>query len=126
MKKIFDKPAVSGDWFYMNQKEISVREIYDILMAEKKLDIEIWEDAGVLEINYSDKKSLDFEMLRPYFKDKEGDEYLKRNDIHALYMVSFDEVDYDVVYPVMKYIVMNCGGYFCEDNMDLDHSLCIR
>lgn len=126
MKKILQKPNVSGDWFYMNEKEISVRDIYDALKEKDKLEIEIWEEAKVLEINYSDKASLDFEMLRPYFKDKEGDEYLKKNNIHALFMVSFDEADFEIVSPIMKCIALTCGGFFIEDNMDFTQSMVLR
>lgn len=126
MKKIIPTITASGDWFYMNQKEISVREIYEILKADNKLDVEIWEAAGVLEINYTEKQSIDFEMIQPMFKDKEGNEYLKKNDIHALYMVSFQDTDFELVVPILKYIVMNCGGYFCEDNMDLSQSMIIK
>ena len=126
MKKIIQTPKVSGDWFYMNEKEISVRDIYDALQDKGKLEIEIWEEAKVLEISYSEKASLDFEMLRPYFKDKEGDEYLKKNDIHALYMVSFDESDFEIVVPIMRYIAMNCGGFFIEDQIDFSQSMILR
>lgn len=126
MKKIIPAITASGEWFYMNQKEITVREIYDKIKADNKLDIEIWDGAGVLEINYSEKQSIDFEMLQPMFKDKEGNEYLKNNDIHTLYMVSFDGADFDIVLPILKYIVLNCGGYFCEDNMDLTQSMIIK
>ncbi len=126
MKKISIQPKVSGDWFYMNEKEISVRDLYDALLGKGNLELEIWEEAKVLEIGYSEKASLDFEMLRPYFKDKEGDEYLKKNDIHALFMVTFDESDFEIVVPIMKCIVLTCGGFFIEDQMDFNQSTIIR
>lgn len=126
MKKIDFDMNTSGEWFYMNTDEITVRAIYDCLVQDTSLDLEIWEDAGVLEVNYTDKTSLDFEMLRPFFKDKEGDAYLKSNNIRSLFMVNFDGADFSIVKPMMKCVVLKCGGYFIEDNMDFRQSMIVK
>jgi hypothetical protein len=121
MKNPFKKPTVSGDWFYMNSNPVTVRDIEKHLANYVNITTEIWEDAGVLEVNLSEKSSLDFEAIKPYFKDKEGQEYLQKNDIQALYMVTFQAEDYDVIVPIMKHIMKNLGGFFCEDTVDFSN-----
>lgn len=118
MKNPFVKSTISGDWFYMNSANVTVRDIDNTLVSLNNLSTEIWEDAGVLEVSLSTKSSLDFETIQPFFKDKEGDEYLKKNDIHALFMVTFSSPDYDLVLPIMKHITNSLGGFFCEDTDD--------
>lgn len=53
LKKIREKNHGAADapkeWFYMQQKEITVRDIADALQEEADLELEIWEAAGVLE-----------------------------------------------------------------------------
>ena len=50
LKKIREKNHGAADapkeWFYMQQKEITVREIADALQEEADLELEIWEAAG--------------------------------------------------------------------------------
>ena len=54
LKKIREKNHGAADapkeWFYMQQKEITVRDIADALQEEADLELEIWEAAGVLEV----------------------------------------------------------------------------
>lgn len=121
MKNPFKKPTVSGDWFYMNSNLVTVRDIDKCLSNDLDLSTEIWEDAGVLEVNLTDKSSLDFEATKPYFKDKEGQEYLQKNHILALYMVTFQAEDYQLIEPIMKHITKNLGGFFCEDTEDFSN-----
>lgn len=121
MKNSNVKSTVSGDWFYMNSSNVMVRDIDQSLKSFQDLTTEIWEDAGVLELSISDKSSLDFEAMNPYFKDKEGEEYLKKNDIHTLFMVSFPSEDISQVIPIMKHITNHLGGFFCEDTEDFSN-----
>lgn len=121
MKNPFKKPTVSGDWFYMNSSTVTVRDIEKQLTNYPNITTEIWEDAGVLEVNLSDKSSLDFEAIKPYFKDKEGQEFLQKNQILALFMVTFQAEDYDTIVPILKHIITNLGGFFCEDTEDFSN-----
>lgn len=122
MKKILINPVMSGDWFYMNETELSIRDIYNCISDKEGLMVDVWEDAGVLEISYTEKNSIDFELLRPCFKDKEGQDYLEQNKIKTLFMVTFPAEDYTLCEPILKFIVMKCKGYFIEDNMDFSLS----
>lgn len=127
IKKLLKKPAktsISVDWFYMNEGELTVRNLYEALASySEKLDLEIWEDLGILEVVLTEKTSLDVVTLKPVFKDKEGDEFLKQNHIHTLLAATFQSEDYEVCKNLMKHIVSQIGGFFCEDTPDFSNRI---
>lgn len=73
LKKIREKNHGAADapkeWFYMQQKEITVREIADALQEEADLELEIWEAAGVLEVVIPEERSMDFEWTQGGIRD---------------------------------------------------------
>ena len=108
------KTSITGDWFYMNAKETPLRCLYDVLKEQSK-DIELWETAGVMEINLSPKTTLDFEEMKPYFRDEEGAAFLTKHQVQSMYMVSFSSEDYEKVLPFFETIIAECDGFFCAD-----------
>ena len=52
-KKASEVIKVPGDWLYMTPQEIGVRQIYEAFGEQDGYELEIWEDAGVLEIGMS-------------------------------------------------------------------------
>lgn len=111
-----DNNLITGDWFFMSPDDINVRAIYDMLKENHKM--EIWEAANILEIELSEKESIDFEPLKPYFKDKEGDAFLKHNQIQTLFMVTFPPAQFETVKKIMQTILSHCDGFFCADSED--------
>lgn len=109
---------ITGDWFFMSPDNINIKEIYDHLKSFTSYSVEIWEDAGVLEIEISDKESIDFESMKPIFKDEAGDSFLKDNNVKSLFMVTFNPEYYDKVVEIFKAILLNSTGFFCADTID--------
>lgn len=107
-----------SDWFYMNPKEVPIRTIYELINTDSSYPVELWEDAGVLEIELSAKESMDFELLKPYFKDDFGSLFLKEHNIQTLYMVSFSESQYETAKKLMQIILHQLDGFFCGDSED--------
>lgn len=48
----------------MTPQEIGVRQIYEAFGEQDGYELEIWEDAGVLEIGMSDGASVDIETAQ--------------------------------------------------------------
>lgn len=109
---------ITGDWFFMSPDDIKIKDIYDKIKAFTSHSVEIWEDAGVMEIELSEKESIDFECMKPMFKDDAGDSFLKENNIKSLFMVTFNPEYYDKVLEIFKSIVLNDTGFFCADTFD--------
>ena len=108
---------VITDWSYMNPKEISVVDIKEVLKDD--FELEVWKEAGVLEVEI-EEASLDFEISnRLSFKDEIADTYVKDNDIHVMFYVSFKSEIETKAHEVMKKIATDLGGEFLADTEDL-------
>lgn len=110
--------SITGDWFFMSSKEVNVRMIYDAIKEPTTISMEIWEDLNILEIELSEKESIDFEPLKPYFKDEVGDAFLKEHQVQTLFMVTFPPEHYEKVAELMRLILSKCEGFFCADSED--------
>ena len=54
-----EKSTAPGEWLYFAPANVTVRSIYEVLTDD--YEVEIWEDAGVLEIGLNDGATLDIE-----------------------------------------------------------------
>lgn len=109
-------PKMPGEWLYLNKKELSLRNIYELFKEEETA--EYWEAAGVLEISLPESGTLDMEDLEGTLGDEEGDAYLKENEIHTVAAVTIRPEDYEKAKAVMLRITEKLGGYFCGDTAD--------
>ena len=57
-----EKSTASGEWLYFAPANVTVRSIYEVLTDD--YEVEIWEDAGVLEIGLNDGATLDIEWTK--------------------------------------------------------------
>lgn len=105
-----------GDWLYFCPEEITVRNIYDIF-AERD-DVEIWEDAGVLEIPMGEKSSFDMETAEIHPKDEITRSFADEQGAKCVFLVTFMPEDYEAAEQIMKQILGKFGGLFCGDTED--------
>lgn len=105
-----------GDWLYFCPEEISVRDLYEIF-AERD-DVEIWEEAGVLEIPIGVKSSLDVEAAQVHPKDEITQHFAKEQRAKRVFLVTFMPEDYQQAETVMKQILGKFGGLCCGDTED--------
>ena len=112
------KPEAPANWFYMNDKEVTVRDIFQALESEDSIHAEIWETAGVLELEIPDQKSIDFEQTKPDLRDEYSNAILKEHQIKSLFYVTIDPENIQLIQCLMKKIVFSCGGFFCGDTED--------
>lgn len=127
MKKTFLNKAVSGpaaektpsvpaQWFYMNDREVTVRDL--AASFETKEATEIWEEAGIVEVLLGEKSSMDMEQTAASLEDEEGRAFLENNRICSLFWVTISPGDYKQAEAAMKKIIAKNGGFFCGDTDD--------
>ncbi len=110
------KADVPGEWLYLAPETVGVRQIADVL--EGTCEMEIWQEAGVLEIMYGGEASMDMEEGKIHPRDQVTAAFAEEHDCDRVYLVTFSAEEYEKVLPVMRHILQECGGIFCGDTED--------
>lgn len=115
-------PKFPIHWYYMATEEISVSEIKDAI-SSLPYDIEIWPEAGVLEVAMEEKASVDFEACDLDLRDDYSNDFLKEHGVKALFFMTLPNIDFSKCEALMKLIVSEKGGFFCADTDDFSPSV---
>lgn len=109
--------SVPGEWLYLAPGGVSVRQIADVV---KEHETELWEKAGVIEIDIGEGNSMDMEQVRIQPKDELTRAFAAENGCEEVFLVTFPPEAYDKVSVVMQQILSQCGGLFCGDTEDFE------
>lgn len=107
---------MTGDWLYFCPEEITVRGLYEIFAGQE--GVEIWEEAGVLEIPMDEKSSFDVEWAEIHPKDEITGQFAKEQNAKTVFLVTFMPEDYEKAEVIMQRILEKLGGVFCGDTED--------
>lgn len=110
------KADVPGEWLYFAPEAVDVRQIADAL--DGTCELEIWQEAGVLEIMYGGESSMDMEEGTIHPKDQVTTVFAEEHGCNRVYLVTFSAEEYEKALPVMRRILQECGGIFCGDTED--------
>lgn len=102
-----------GNWIYMSQKEVTVRDI--MKAVEAACETEIWEELGVLEIELPSGDTMDMEETAIHPKDEETKKFADAHNVVCVFYVTFPEENVNDAEKIMKLIVGANGGFFCGD-----------
>lgn len=122
LRKIKEKnnkaPACPKDWLYLNEQEITPRDIAEVFEGDGEMRSQLWEEAGVVEIEFPEAKSVDLEFAQLPVGDQELDDYFAKNQIKTVFFVTIAPEDYGTAKRAMEQIAEKLGGYFCGDTAD--------
>lgn len=111
-----ERGRCAGEWLYLAPETVGVRQIADVL--EGTCEMEIWQEAGVLEIMYGGEASMDMEEGKIHPRDQVTAVFAEEHGCNRVYLVTFSAEEYEKVLPVMRHILQECGGIFCGDTED--------
>lgn len=107
------------EWLYLNENVVTPRNVAEIFAEDETMASQLWEDVGVVEIELpGEAKSLDMEVTATDFEDEFSNEYLTKNHIQSVFLVTIVPEDYESAKAAMKKITAALGGYFCGDTPD--------
>lgn len=109
---------VTGDWLYLTQNDIMVRDIKAALDITAEYKVEIWEMANTLEVELPGGQSVDIEAATINPKDEITAEYARKNGAKSVFTVAFMPENYKMAEKMMKTIIEKIGGFFCGDTDD--------
>lgn len=115
-RAVKEQSAVPGEWLYLALEGVTVRQIAGAI--RQKDGIELWEEAGVLELALDEGSSLDMEHAAIHPKDAFTRSFVEENGCAEVYLVTFAPENYDRAKVLMQQILGACGGLFCGDTED--------
>lgn len=111
-----EKSTAPGEWLYFAPENVTVRSIFEVLTDE--YEVEIWEDAGVLEIGLNDGATLDIERTKISAKDEITAAFAREHDCESVYLVTLKPEEFEIAKKAMQKITASLGGLFCGDTED--------
>lgn len=109
--------SIPGEWLYFSPKEVTVRQIA-ALLPNDLYELEIWEEAGVLEVEIGDACSVDIEHTQIHPRDEITHAFARENHCKEVFLVTFVPEHYEKAKEVMLQILKGNGGLFCGDTED--------
>lgn len=106
---------VPGEWLYVAPEGVDARRIADAITMQ---EIELWEEAGVIEIAVNEKQSVDIEHVRIHPKDELTRAFVESRGCKEVFLVTFPLEIYEQTQSLMRQILAECGGLFCGDTED--------
>lgn len=111
------KNMIPNGWFYMSKEEMPPEKLAHAL-KDTGFDIEVWKEAGVLEIGVAEKTSLDLELMDLDMGDEFSNEFVAKNGIHTIYYLTITKDRYEICKKAMQKLVKTAGGMICADSED--------
>ena len=105
--------------YTMGITKMCIRDrIYEAFGEQDGYELEIWEDAGVLEIGMSEGASVDIETAQIHPKDEVTASFAAEHQVKTVFLVTFKPETYEEAKLVMRRIMDKTGGFFCGDTED--------
>lgn len=115
-KKIIKSVAPQG-WYYMNQLEMSVEDLAKGFDSTE-FDVEVWPEAGVIEVGVEEKLSIDIEQCELDMGDEYSNEFIANNGINSVFYISYKSSEKDKCMPILQDILHKLDGMLCADSED--------
>ncbi|MGN0342581.1 MAG: hypothetical protein ACI4DO_07290 [Roseburia sp.] len=113
-----NSPQKPREWLYLCPVELSAEKLAEALEGAEKLSIQVWKEAGVMEIELPEAKSIDFESGDVDLKDEYSNTFLAEQGTKSLFYVTLDPENYSQVEQILRLILEKKGGLFCGDTDD--------
>lgn len=81
-------------------------------------DIEVWVEAGVLEVGVEEKLSIDIEQCELDLGDEYSNEFIADNGINSVFYISFKSSEEEKCMLILKEMLTRLDGMLCADSDD--------
>ncbi len=106
------------DLFYMTPSVVEAKDIADLLKENTDLNVELWPEMNVLELELANKNTVDFEPLSVDFKDPSDLAFVKNRKIRTIYGINLAEEDLSKVRRLFEQVIERFSGFLCTDSSD--------
>lgn len=118
-KNVTAKPKLKlpQGWFYMSEQETTAQQIAQCL-GEAGYDVEVWIEAGVVEVTLGEKSSMDFESFELPFEEEFSDAFVAEHGLQSAFYVKFQDEVYEQAKKVASTLRAAFGGGLYGDTDD--------
>lgn len=106
------------DWFYMTPNEINAKNIAEIFKLQSKVQVDLWEDMNILQVELGNKQTVDFEPMDLNFKDPSDATFIKNRDIKTIFSVTIEDGGLKEAIEQFKFIINEFDGFLCADTVN--------
>lgn len=113
------KETVPCEWIYFAPEHTTVNTLADCAKAHGA-EVELWGEAGVLEILLQEKESMDVELAKLSPKDELACAVAEKENCPVLFLITYCEGVQEVAQQMMRHMLKENGGIFCADTENLE------
>lgn len=106
------------DLLYMSPNEVTAKELAELLKYTEKTTIELWDEMNVLELEFPNQNTVDFEPVEVYFKDPSDAAFVKNRNIRTIFAINLAEEDLETVKALFEPVISRFSGFLCTDSSD--------
>ena len=99
----------------MTPSQIRAKDIATLLENTDGITVEVWNEMDVLELEFSNANTMDFESLDLSFSDPSDLTFIKNHKIQTIFAIQLLEEDFSYVKPILEKIVVEYRGFVCAD-----------
>jgi hypothetical protein len=112
------KETVITDYFYMSPNQITAKMMDERIQVQDGIQVDLWEEMNILQIEFPNKLTVDFEPMSNEFKDSSDAAFIKNRNIKTVFAVTIDAGAFPLVKPLLKKIITEFDGFLCADSVD--------
>lgn len=102
---------------YLMLKDIvSAKQLQTIVEDNfEQIETDIWSEANIMELELSDKTTIDFVSIDNFEMNDEDKFYFEQNNFKSIYCISYDKEDEITVIETLKLILNKYDGVIGND-----------
>lgn len=108
--------AFPSEWLFLSKSEVASVSLKDVLKQIEGAQVEYWEIAEVIEAEFDDETSMDFEKMEIAHADAFSREYCEKNGIQTAYIVTVRTQEEVKIREIMKLVSGKVEGFFVVDD----------
>jgi len=116
--EIVSKDIAFTDWFYMTPSEVTAKMISDLIKLQSSVQVDLWEEMNILQLELPNKTTVDFEPMNINFKDPSDASFIKNRNIKTIFTVTIEEGALEELKVVFKLLIAEWDGFLCADSDD--------
>lgn len=117
---LIEKPKEKAvtDWFYMIPNEVTAKMISDLIKLQSNVQVDLWEEMNILQLELANKLTVDFEPMKIDFKDPSDAAFVKNRNIKTIFAMTIEEEAFKEMKVIFKLLFSEWDGFICADSDD--------